>query len=115
MRDWLNKSEENRIKNRLRVKKWAEENKERAKINKRRRDLQARYGMTLEQWETMLEEQDCRCAICHTKSPGKHWHTDHCHTTGEVRGILCYKCNALLGMANDNVTTLYNAIKYLEK
>ena len=39
---------------------------------------------------------------------------DHCHTTLNVRGILCSKCNTGLGMFNDNVDALVNAIKYLQ-
>ena len=40
---------------------------------------------------------------------------DHDHTGNFVRGILCTKCNTLLGMANDNIEILENAIKYLMK
>lgn len=115
MREWLNASEERKIKNRERSKQWVEANKDRAKLNKRKRDLKSRYNMTIDEWENMLAKQGNRCAICHTTDYGKQWHTDHCHNTGKVRGILCGTCNSLLGMAKDSVTTLYNAIQYLEK
>ena len=38
---------------------------------------------------------------------------DHCHDTKKVRGLLCAKCNTLLGMAKDDVSILQNAITYL--
>jgi len=38
---------------------------------------------------------------------------DHNHDTGEFRGILCLKCNSLLGMASDSVSVLHSAVKYL--
>lgn len=40
---------------------------------------------------------------------------DHDHVTGTIRGLLCSKCNTLLGMAKDNIAILENAIKYLKK
>ena len=40
---------------------------------------------------------------------------DHNHETGEFRGILCIKCNSLLGMASDRVDVLYAAAKYLSE
>ena len=38
---------------------------------------------------------------------------DHNHDTGAFRGILCLKCNSLLGMASDSVSVLKAAIEYL--
>lgn len=76
--------------------------------------LKALYGITLEERDALLASQGMVCAICETDTPGKKdWATDHCHTTGRVRGILCSHCNVMLGYARDNHRTLANAIKYL--
>jgi hypothetical protein len=40
---------------------------------------------------------------------------DHNHETGEVRGILCLKCNLVLGHARENTDILYKAIVYLSE
>lgn len=79
----------------------------------RKAHLQARYGLTIEQWQDMYDEQAGKCAICKENllSP----HTDHCHTTGKVRGILCPLCNKGLGHFRDNSKYLESAIKYLEE
>lgn len=76
--------------------------------------LKREYGITSDEWWKMFEEQDCRCKICKSNTTaGKGWHTDHCHTSNKVRGILCYHCNLLLGMAKDDVEVLSKAIEYL--
>lgn len=65
----------------------------------------------------MFAAQGCVCAICGANAPGGHggWHTDHCHNTDRVRGILCHHCNLMLGNARDNNHTLAKAIDYLGK
>lgn len=40
---------------------------------------------------------------------------DHCHTNGHVRGLLCQKCNSALGLLQDDINILTNAINYLKK
>ena len=66
-----------------------------------RRDLlKKKYGISLEDFDMMLEKQDFSCALCKTKKPKGHsnqWHVDHCHTTGRIRGLLCSQCNTVLG------------------
>ena len=81
-----------------------------------RKTVLKQYGLTLDDYDEMLEEQGNSCAICdvHISALPTNLHVDHCHTTGKVRGLLCNKCNAGLGMYNDNPELLYTAIKYLE-
>ena len=76
--------------------------------------LRYRYGMTLDQFNTMFEKQDRRCALCKSdKSDGKNFVVDHCHKTGKIRGILCSYCNRALGMLKDDPDMLSRAIIYL--
>jgi hypothetical protein len=78
--------------------------------------LRKNYGITLVEWKNLFARQGFVCAICKTDKPGKYdWHTDHCHTTHAVRGILCSHCNRLLGAAKDNIRNLASAIVYLER
>jgi recombination endonuclease VII len=75
------------------------------------------YGITRDQWEEMFEAQGRRCAICKSKTSksSNDWHTDHCHATKEVRGILCQPCNHFLGKAKDDLYYLRSVIVYLIK
>jgi hypothetical protein len=55
--------------------------------------------MTVEDYEKMVIRQRSACAICRADQPGgrgKHWHIDHDHETGRVRGLLCHICNTRL-------------------
>lgn len=61
------------------------------------------YGITLEERDQILRDQGGRCACCGTNDPGKRdWHTDHDHVTNEVRGVLCFRCNTILGSLGDD-------------
>ena len=75
-------------------------------------NLQLRYGLTRKVYEALFLSQENLCAIC--KKPGKRLVVDHCHKTNEVRGLLCDKCNFMIGLANDDKTILENAITYLK-
>lgn len=90
----------------------------------RQRDYwyQSRYGISLEEYACMLEAQNGVCKICfkveralNNKGEIRALAVDHCHTTGRARGLLCHKCNVLLGKAEDNIMLLQNAIFYLEE
>lgn len=75
-----------------------------------------KYGLTPEQVDELLVRQGGRCAICPTTEPGgryKEWAIDHCHVSGEVRGLLCHHCNTALGGFKDNPLLLQKAIGYL--
>ncbi len=74
-----------------------------------------RHGITLSQWEQMFIKQNGLCVICGNwlKFDGS-THVDHDHRSGEVRGLLCHKCNSFIGYALDSTTVLMNAIDYLQ-
>jgi hypothetical protein len=74
--------------------------------------LKAKFGMTHEDYDRMLESQGFVCAIC--KEPyEKKYHIDHDHETGIVRGLLCDICNRGLGYFKDSSLRLSSAITYL--
>ncbi len=79
----------------------------------------ASYGVDLITVREMLVAQGGVCAICKTEGfkmlDGHHsgLNLDHCHETGNVRGLLCHNCNRGLGLFKDNTTSLENAINYL--
>ena len=93
--------------------KWYCDNKETVIAANRKR----KYGISPEEYAAMLEEQDNKCKIClvsFTNLSSRHIHTDHCHTTNKIRGLLCNFCNVGLGHFKDNTKLLTNAIVYLE-
>lgn len=79
------------------------------------RRLLINFGLTWDEYDFLLASQDYRCAICRGK-PRKHsLSVDHDHKTGEIRGLLCSRCNhRLLGSANDDPARLRAAADYLE-
>ncbi len=86
--------------------------------------LKSKFGITLDEYRDMEEQQEACCKIC-----GKHKSknsvtksgqvmelaVDHCHETGKVRGLLCTNCNRGLGRFKDNPEFLRNAADYLEQ
>lgn len=89
-----------------------EESKERRLLAMRKYMLKKQYGLTLEAYDDLLARNDGKCWICGMDN-GRTLHVDHNHDTGEVRGLLCYKCNVLLGYANEDTALLRKAIMYL--
>jgi hypothetical protein len=78
----------------------------------------AKYGITAEQYFEMLEAQGGVCAfpgcnLSESSSDGRGLAVDHCHTTGQVRSLLCGRHNLLLGYAMDDIAELTHAIEYL--
>ena len=77
--------------------------------------LQTNYGITLEDYNLLLEKQNEKCKICNNECPtGKSLAVDHNHETGKVRGLLCKNCNIGLGMFFDNLDFLESAVLYLK-
>lgn len=72
------------------------------------------YGITIEEYNTMLKNQDNKCKICNSLKGARNLHIDHCHETGKVRGLLCANCNTGIGNLKDNIELLEKAINYLK-
>lgn len=117
----------NKEKFAARDKAWREANPERAKENRRRSYLKnkeqnlaystmynrkRRYGVTDEEYQTLLIKQNGVCAIC-SKTCTRQLALDHDHDTGKVRGLLCNSCNRGLGYFKDSQVLLGNARDYL--
>ena len=75
------------------------------------------FNMTADDYKKIFNEQNGCCAVCgtHQSDLPKRLHVDHCHTTQKIRGLLCNKCNAAIGLLKDNIEILAEAIKYLSK
>lgn len=72
--------------------------------------LKSKYGLSLEAYDTLLNNQNGSCAIC-SRKPGKRpLHVDHNHSTGKVRGLLCHQCNWYLGTV-DRAPDILDRIK----
>ncbi len=128
-----------RKKNKFKVRQWAVNRIEKNKIyrtnNKEKRNsylrewqknnsgkvrsqrYRHRYGIEVEDYNKMLQDQKYCCAICRSKDLRRKntqfFAVDHCHKTGVVRGLLCYSCNTLIGRAKDDINILFSAIRYL--
>lgn len=96
------------------------------KLEKRRNTVLFRkFGITLEQYEEIKEQQGGVCFLCgkpETKKQKRRagevvldsLHVDHCHDTGKVRGLLCFRCNTGIGKLCDDPNLLRKAADYLE-
>lgn len=117
--NWEKKLEQGRQKYagdpefRARVKKnraaWYETNRRHV------RDIRLResYGIGIDDYEKMLEQQSGMCAIC-SRPPGKKGLVvDHDHVTGRVRKLLCGLCNTALGLLRDDPALLETAAAYI--
>jgi len=99
---------------RAKAQEYHQANRERINAARRGRHLLVRYGLTQKDFESLLESQGNRCAICQTDTePPRGWHVDHDHDTNAVRGILCGLCNKGLGHFRDDIDALSRAIEYL--
>ncbi len=87
----------------------------------RRKQVAKIYGMTEDDYYELLDFQGNKCAICGQQETNKsnvggkrHMSIDHNHETGVVRGILCSKCNSMLGYARDNPEILRKGADFVE-
>ena len=81
------------------------------------------FNITKEDFLDLRESHNDCCAICGIHESDarnmktKHYglYLDHCHDSGEVRGLLCHNCNLVLGQAKDDIRILKKAIDYLSR
>lgn len=107
------------------VRKWVRENrarnnainlawtKKQGPLYGRARKL-SKYGLTIDDYDRMFAAQSGACNICR-KPPkqGKSLHVDHCHDTGRIRGLLCFRCNFGLSFFFDDADTVARALTHL--
>jgi hypothetical protein len=85
---------------------WEKENPKKV-VSTRRKSV---YGLTPEAYDSLLEKQGGKCAICKQEKP---LCVDHCHATGRVRGLLCRACNFAVGTF-EKLKELYDVNSYLQ-
>ncbi len=79
------------------------------------RSLWFSHHITPEQYRDILHQQNGQCAICGRKPGRIRLAVDHCHTTGYIRGLLCFRCNFGLSWFQDNSMWLETASKHVTK
>lgn len=79
------------------------------------RRLQREYQITLEMYNQVLVFQNYGCYICgHIPKAGQlSLAVDHSHFFGDVRGLLCMRCNKAIAMLNDSAERASRAAEYL--
>ncbi len=76
--------------------------------------LKRAFGLTVTAYEAILAAQGEACAICKRAQGTASLHVDHDHANGEIRGLLCFRCNNALGLLWDDADVLQSAIEYLD-
>jgi hypothetical protein len=91
------------------ARRWTLEHAASVKEYRRRYKLLKKYGLTPEDYDTMLKQQQGVCALCKTAPENKNLAVDHDHRTGHVRGLLCDPCNRSLHGVDErfNLLDLY--------
>ncbi len=95
----------------VRFAEWRQRNMEKVRFKDRVNHYKRTYGLQHALAEELANDRVDVCAICnkHRKMT-----VDHDHQTGAVRGLICARCNNILGHAHDDVSVLESAIKYLK-
>lgn len=100
-----------RLYNRERNRKYYQDNPEKVFKNRLRK-----FNLTIDDYNTMLKNQNYCCAICglHENAFKKRLAVDHCHKTGQNRGLLCMSCNTAIGLLKEDSRIFEKARKYLQ-
>ena len=99
------------------TKEYKEKNREQINLKQHIRKMKREYGVSIEQYNALFTKQDGNCAICGKNQSviERRLCVDHRHSDGKIRGLLCGKCNTALGLVDDSIDLLEDAIKYLRK
>ena len=83
----------------------------------RNRKLIQRFGITLEEYDNMHNAQNGLCKICgNPEELDRRLAVDHNHETGKVRGLLCFRCNVILGhIENTGLALIAKVLDYLDE
>lgn len=78
--------------------------------------LKCRYGISLEQKREMYDEQKGLCKVCGERLPEdfRKAHVDHDHATENIRGLVHWSCNKLIGFVENNVDLIESIYVYLK-
>jgi hypothetical protein len=104
------------------VKTYKEKHPERVQEQERRRNLRDNYGITIEEYDALLEKQDGKCVGCLVSPTNKRFAVDHDHSCCPgrkscgrcVRGLLCSSCNTALGLLKENEDTIARLLVYMK-
>lgn len=125
-------SDEQRERRNARAREWRQQNREHCLDREKRRyerdattwrsaSLMHKYGLTIEQYEGLVIRQSGLCLVCERPETAtrngkvKRLAVDHCHRTGEVRGLLCSRCNQALGLLKECRRRISNLHAYIEE
>lgn len=94
---------------------WKRNNPDKVREIARRSRMKLKYGLQEDAYERLYNVSKGKCFICDRKPKRKRrLNIDHCHKTGQVRGLLCDGCNLTLGKIESGSVILENIIKYLK-
>lgn len=114
----MNEDTMNRVRNMTPEERSKKYKKNREKLGKdyfKNYKLKNQYGISLDIFNKMYEEQNGQCYLCLKTFSGKEVKVDHNHETGQVRKLLCHNCNTSLGLLNENPDLFYRCANYLKE
>jgi len=91
-----------------------EKKPEHYKAYQRNKHFLRKYGLSVSEWEKMYREQGGLCLLCGGIPTDKdRLVVDHCHETGQIRGLLHHSCNVGIGFLKESVEIMEKAIMYI--
>lgn len=110
-----------RQKARDRTNQYRKNNLERVQQADRQKHLKKKFNIEISEYEALISSQNNLCAICKnpetTSSRGKkinYLAVDHCHKTGTIRGLLCFKCNTAIAIMEKDKEIFDRIREYLK-